>query len=195
MFSSFASRPSHDGWRCRRRPWRRLPLRRSARLPARNVDCDLRHVNDCRPRIRAPAGMPGARSPNSSAQFSMATIAIVGAGPAGSAAAWHLATRGHAVTLFDRAEFPRDKTCGDWLTPAALSELAVLGLDADALRRGAPDHATITRTLLVAPGGGKSAHESAMPGRCIPRRVLDAMLLAQATRVGGEFVRSTLRDV
>lgn len=125
----------------------------------------------------------------------MATIAIVGAGPAGSAAAWHLATRGHAVTLFDRAEFPRDKTCGDWLTPSALSELAVLGLDADALRRGAPDHTTITRTLLVAPGGGKSAHESAMPGRCIPRRALDAMLLAQATRVGGVFIRSTLRDV
>ncbi len=125
----------------------------------------------------------------------MATIAIVGAGPAGSAAAWHLATRGHTVTLYDRAQFPRDKTCGDWLTPAALSELAALGLDADALRRGAPDHATITRTLLVAPGGGASAHESAMPGRCIPRRVLDAMLLARATRAGAEFVRRTLRDV
>ena len=125
----------------------------------------------------------------------MATIAIVGAGPAGAAAGRHLASRGHAVTLFDRAAFPRDKTCGDWLTPAALSELAALGLDADALNLGAPGHATITRTLLVAPGGRRSVHESAIPGRCIPRRVLDAMLLAQATRAGGEFVRRTLRDV
>ncbi len=125
----------------------------------------------------------------------MARIAIVGAGPAGAAAAYHLATRGHAVTLFDRAVFPRDKTCGDWLTPAALRELAALGLDADALARAAPGHATITRTVLVAPAGRRSEHKSAAPGRCVPRRILDAMVLAQATRAGGELVRRTLREV
>ena len=125
----------------------------------------------------------------------MARIAIVGAGPAGAAAGCHLATRGHAVTLFDRTAFPRDKTCGDWLTPAALAELAALGLDADALTRGAPGHAIITRTVLVAPSGRRSEHESAAPGRCIPRRILDAMVLAQATRAGCELVRRALRDV
>src|SRR5512143_2974425 len=125
----------------------------------------------------------------------MSSIAIVGAGPAGSAAAFHLASRGHAVTLFDRASFPRDKTCGDWLTPAALTEIAALGLDADALVRGAPGHATIDRTALVAPSGRRSEHASAVAGRCIARRTLDAMLLAQATRAGAALVRCGFRDV
>ena len=58
----------------------------------------------------------------------MARIAIVGAGPAGSAAGWHLATRGHEVTLIDRAAFPRPKTCGDWITLGAVAELDRLGL-------------------------------------------------------------------
>src|SRR4029453_14456420 len=49
-------------------------------------------------------------------------IPIRGAGPAGAAAGWHLATRGYAVTLVDAAPFPRDKTCGDRLTPLAPGE-------------------------------------------------------------------------
>ena len=125
----------------------------------------------------------------------MASIAIVGAGPAGSAAAFHLASRGHAVTLFDRALFPRDKTCGDWLTPAALTEIASLGLDADSLNRDAPGHVRIDRTALVAPGGRRSEHASVVAGRCIDRRTLDAMLLARATRAGAELVRGAFRDV
>ncbi len=125
----------------------------------------------------------------------MSSIAIIGAGPAGSAAAFHLASRGHAVTLFDRALFPRDKTCGDWLTPTALAEIALLGLDADALVRGAPGHATIQRTALVAPGGRRSEQEIAIAGRCIARQTLDAMLLGQATRAGAGLVRGAFRDV
>ncbi len=53
----------------------------------------------------------------------------------------------------------------------------------------------ITRTVLVAPGGRRSEHQSAAAGRCIPRRILDAMVLAQATRAGCELVRRTLREV
>ena len=75
-------------------------------------------------------------------------IAVIGAGPAGAAAGWHLATRGCAVALVDAALFPRDKTCGDWLTPLALAELAVLGLDRTTLAQAAPGHATITATRL-----------------------------------------------
>jgi len=125
----------------------------------------------------------------------MASIAIVGAGPAGSAAAFHLASRGHAVTVFDRAVFPRDKTCGDWLTPAALGEIAALGLDADGLARGAPGHVSIHRTALVAPVGRRSEQDSAIAGRCVARRTLDAMLLAQATRAGARLVGGAFRDV
>jgi menaquinone-9 beta-reductase len=56
-------------------------------------------------------------------------IAIVGAGPAGAAAAITLARAGRTVTLIDRAVFPRDKCCGDGLTTGALRRLEALGLD------------------------------------------------------------------
>ncbi len=54
---------------------------------------------------------------------------MVGAGPAGTAAAITLARAGIEVTVFDKATFPRDKTCGDGLTTLALRMLEDLGLD------------------------------------------------------------------
>lgn len=56
-------------------------------------------------------------------------VAIVGAGPAGTAAAIALARGGREVTVFDKATFPRDKCCGDGLTTGALRRLDALGLD------------------------------------------------------------------
>jgi geranylgeranyl reductase family protein len=56
-------------------------------------------------------------------------VAVVGAGPAGAAAAITLARAGVDVTLVDRATFPRDKICGDGLTTGALRRLEDLGLD------------------------------------------------------------------
>src|ERR1700733_944664 len=53
---------------------------------------------------------------------------IVGGGPAGAAAAARLAARGFATVLVDRASFPRDKVCGDFVGPMALAELADLGV-------------------------------------------------------------------
>src|SRR5215204_2271556 len=53
-------------------------------------------------------------------------IAIVGAGPAGSAAAYFLAKGGLRVALLDKFDFPRDKTCGDGLTPRAIKMLGEL---------------------------------------------------------------------
>ena len=58
----------------------------------------------------------------------MTDVVVVGAGPAGCAAAIHLQRRGVSVTIVDRAFFPRDKFCGDGLTTAALREMADLGL-------------------------------------------------------------------
>lgn len=55
-------------------------------------------------------------------------VLIVGAGPAGAAAAWHAARAGLTALLVDRASFPRDKTCGDGLTPRAIHQLAAMGL-------------------------------------------------------------------
>ncbi|MGI8570613.1 MAG: NAD(P)/FAD-dependent oxidoreductase [Methylocella sp.] len=57
-----------------------------------------------------------------------ADVIIAGAGPAGAAAACHLARSGASVILLDRAIFPRDKVCGDFVGPSALVELDSLGV-------------------------------------------------------------------
>ena len=55
-------------------------------------------------------------------------VVVVGAGPAGSAAAAWAARNGRDVLVVDSAQFPRDKACGDGLTPRAVAELELLGL-------------------------------------------------------------------
>ncbi len=59
----------------------------------------------------------------------MNDVLVVGAGPAGAAAAYWLARDGHAVTLVEKKAFPRDKTCGDGLTPRAILQLIGMGFD------------------------------------------------------------------
>jgi geranylgeranyl reductase family protein len=56
-------------------------------------------------------------------------VIVVGAGPAGSATAIHLARAGRSVLLLDKSTFPRSKVCGDGLTPRAIRELDLLGVD------------------------------------------------------------------
>jgi geranylgeranyl reductase family protein len=57
------------------------------------------------------------------------SILVVGGGPAGAAAAFWLARDGHDVTLVEKKEFPRDKTCGDGLTPRAILQMQDMGFD------------------------------------------------------------------
>lgn len=57
-----------------------------------------------------------------------ADVVVVGAGPAGSAAAAWAARAGRDVQVVDAAQFPRDKSCGDGLTPRAVAELERLGM-------------------------------------------------------------------
>jgi geranylgeranyl reductase family protein len=57
-----------------------------------------------------------------------ADVIVVGAGPGGSAAAYHCAAAGLSVLLLDKASFPRDKICGDGLTPRAVAELVRMGV-------------------------------------------------------------------
>ena len=55
-------------------------------------------------------------------------LAVVGAGPGGSATAYYASKAGLKTLLLDRQEFPRDKPCGDGLMPHAASEVALIGL-------------------------------------------------------------------
>ncbi len=55
-------------------------------------------------------------------------VLVVGAGPSGASAAYWLATLGHQVVVVDKKRFPREKTCGDGLTPRAVRQLHDMGL-------------------------------------------------------------------
>lgn len=61
-----------------------------------------------------------------------AQVIVVGAGPAGSSAAFHLAEAGVDVLLLEKADFPREKVCGDGLTPRAVHQLVRMGIDIEA---------------------------------------------------------------
>ncbi len=118
-----------------------------------------------------------------------ADVVVVGGGPAGAASAVFLAAKGYRVTLLDRARFPRDKVCGEFISPAAdqlLAEMGVLSAieNASPVRlKGVSIAAYGERPLKVdyppeRPGG------RAMTSLSLPRRVLDALLIERAREVG-----------
>ena len=117
-------------------------------------------------------------------------LAVVGAGPAGAAAALSaLRTRPDArVLLLDRADFPRDKSCGDGVAPHALDELARLGVP-DLLA----DRVPVRRLRLVGPGGQEVATTLRRPDVVVPRTVLDARLVDAAVAAGARLVRHQVR--
>jgi len=55
-------------------------------------------------------------------------VLVVGGGPSGAACAYWLAEAGHDVLLVEKKHFPREKTCGDGLTPRAVRQLEDMGL-------------------------------------------------------------------
>lgn len=119
-------------------------------------------------------------------------LAVVGAGPAGSAAALGAlrARPGARVLLLDRADFPRDKSCGDGVAPHALDELARLGI-AHVLA----DRVPVRRLRLRSPGGCEVAATLQRPDVVIPRTLLDARLVEEAVRAGAVLVRHQVRTL
>ena len=111
-------------------------------------------------------------------------VLVVGAGPAGAAAAFWLAERGHSVLAVDKKVFPREKTCGDGLTPRAVRQLVTWG-SADPLR----DFHRYDGLRSIAHG---ITLELAWPehpdfpsyGYVVRRRDLDEMVADQAVKAG-----------
>jgi geranylgeranyl reductase family protein len=119
-------------------------------------------------------------------------VVVVGAGPAGSAAALSaLATRPDArVLLLDRAEFPRDKPCGDGVAPHAVDVLERLG--AGAVTAGYPP---VARLRLGFADSVPVAGTMRRPAHVIPRAVLDARLAEAAVARGATLRRHRVRAV
>ncbi|MEV7285558.1 geranylgeranyl reductase family protein [Streptomyces sp. NPDC093252] len=67
--------------------------------------------------------------PTESLSDNTADVIVVGAGPAGSTTAYHLARAGLDVLLLEKTAFPREKVCGDGLTPRAVKQLVAMGID------------------------------------------------------------------
>src|SRR5579884_3142287 len=65
----------------------------------------------------------------SAASERSADVIVVGAGPAGSTTAYHLARAGLSVLLLEKSAFPREKVCGDGLTPRAVKQLVAMGIN------------------------------------------------------------------
>ncbi len=111
-------------------------------------------------------------------------IAIVGAGPAGSAAAIEASRRGMTVALVDRTSFPRDKTCGDGLTTNALRLIQDLGIEAKTLAADSDFGYRSVRDITLRSPSGRQV-ELTLPPRgdfaaIISRRVLDAKMFCAA---------------
>lgn len=106
-------------------------------------------------------------------------LLIIGAGPAGATAAIHAGRRGISTLLIDAQPFPRDKTCGDGLTPRAIHQLQLLGL-ADSVVARYRSHGL----KLHGFGGSVTAPwpESAFGtvGSAMPRREFDDFLVGCA---------------
>lgn len=108
---------------------------------------------------------------------------IVGAGPAGSAAATALSLRGHAVLLVEKDEFPRDKVCGEFLSGEAQTALERLGVTA-ALARLAPE--SIQRGSVHPLSGEAVPFDLPRPALGISRRVFDDLLARRSAAAGAD---------
>jgi menaquinone-9 beta-reductase len=128
-------------------------------------------------------------------------VLVVGAGPAGAAVSILLARQGYRVLLVDRATFPRDKPCAEYLSPACTPLLAQLGI-LNAILTATPQR---LQGMRVIDYRGRSCwgrfiqDGQYLYGLALPRLVLDHLLVEQACREGVElrtdfWVRQPLLD-
>ncbi|MER7708607.1 geranylgeranyl reductase family protein [Kitasatospora sp. NPDC097605] len=145
---------------------------------------------------RAPGGAdpvggvePSAAADASGDGVAEADVIVVGAGPAGSTAAYHLARTGLDVLLLEKSAFPREKVCGDGLTPRAVRQLIDLGIDVSESAGWLHN-----RGLRIVAGGRRVELDwpelSAFPGFGLVRRRadFDELLARRAAAAGARLV-------
>ena len=141
------------------------------------------------------AGVARARGPAVSrrraaeAATDSADVVIIGAGPAGSALAYYLATAGIDVLVLEKASFPREKVCGDGLTPRAVKALTGMGVPIDE-----NDGWLRNRGLRIIGGGGRIELDwpdlSSYPGYGLvrTRTDFDQILARHAQKAGARLL-------
>ena len=121
-----------------------------------------------------------------------ADVVVVGAGPGGSTAAYHLAQAGLDVVICEKAAFPREKVCGDGLTPRAVKQLIAMGVETS------PENGWIANHGLRILGGGMRI-ELPWPdlasypsyGLVRPRQDFDEVLARTAQKAGAQLYEQT----
>jgi len=121
-----------------------------------------------------------------------ADVIVVGAGPSGSTAAYYLAQAGLNVLLLEKSRFPRDKVCGDGLTPRAVKSLVAMGMDVS------EEAGWLRNKGLRVIGGGLRLELdwpelSSWPGYGLvrPRSSLDEELARRAQAAGAKLLEGT----
>jgi flavin-dependent dehydrogenase len=123
----------------------------------------------------------------------VADVVVIGGGPAGSATALRLARAGHQVVLIDRARFPREKPCSEYMSPETVRQLDALGVLGTLDAAGG---AALVGTAVSGPLGsrlvGNFARAGGTPFRAtglgLPRRILDHVLVGAARDAGAEVL-------
>ena len=114
----------------------------------------------------------------------MSKIVVLGAGPAGCSAGYHLAKSGHQVTLIDKESFPRDKICGDGISFEAVQTLFAMAIYPQDIKRLVSEFAPINGLVLGVSNGIYNVHSTQLEAYCIPRLAFDNLLYERAINAG-----------
>jgi geranylgeranyl reductase family protein len=141
-------------------------------------------VTEHTPTVTQATGRSGSSRPDGEAD-----VVVVGAGPAGSTTAYYLAQAGLDVLLLEKSRFPREKVCGDGLTPRGVKALVGMGISVSE-----QDGWVRNKGLRVIGAGRRLELEwpelSSYPGYGLvrPRTDLDQMLARRAEQAGARLI-------